>query len=65
MVGLCCALGAMVILSLEGLTLFGAYFIVIGGIILVSAFLTAMYRVSVSYTHLDVYKRQVNILCSR
>ena len=45
MVGLCCALGAMVILSLEGLTLFGAYFIVIGGIILVSAFLTAMYRV--------------------
>lgn len=43
-VGLCCALGAMIVLSFEGVTLFGAYLIVIGGLSVTSAFLTLLYR---------------------
>lgn len=44
LIGLCCALGAMVVLSFEGLTLVGGYFIVIGAISIVSAFLSLIYR---------------------
>lgn len=47
-VGLSCALGAMVVFSIQGFTLFGAYFLVIGGILITSAFLsllkTALWR---------------------
>ncbi|MCH4285107.1 MULTISPECIES: DUF1700 domain-containing protein [Bacillota] len=43
-VGLCCALGAMVVVSIQGVTIFGAYFIVIGGLILTSSFLSALYQ---------------------
>lgn len=44
-IALCCALGAMIVLSFEGLTLIGAYFIVIGGLITTGAFLTLIHRV--------------------
>lgn len=43
-IGLCCALGAMIVLSLEGFTMMGAYFLLIGAIMVTSAFLSAMYR---------------------
>lgn len=43
-VALSCALGAMVVLSVQGFTLFGAYFILIGSIMVTSAFLSALYR---------------------
>lgn len=43
-VGLCCALGAMVVVSIQGVTIFGAYFIVIGALILTSSFLSALYQ---------------------
>lgn len=43
-VALSCALGAMVVLSVQGFTLFGAYFILIGAIMVTSAFLSAFYR---------------------
>lgn len=44
-VGLCCALGAMIVLSMEGFTLIGAYFLVIGGICVTGAFLSLLYDV--------------------
>lgn len=43
-VGLCCALGAMIVFSFEGFTLIGAYLIVIGGLSVTSAFLTLLYK---------------------
>lgn len=43
-IGLCCALGAMIVFSFEGLTLVGAYFVVIGGLLVTCAFLTLLYR---------------------
>lgn len=43
-IGLCCALGAMIVLSLEGFTMMGAYFLLIGAIMVTTAFLSAMYR---------------------
>lgn len=43
-IGLCCALGAMIVLSMEGFTMMGAYFLLIGAIIVTSAFLSALYR---------------------
>ena len=44
-VALCCALGAMIVLSFEGLTLFGAYFIVIGALVATGGFLSLLYSV--------------------
>lgn len=44
-VGLCCALGAMVVMSIDGITLFGPYLLIIGGMIITGAFLSALYRV--------------------
>ena len=44
-VALCCALGAMIVLSFEGLTLFGAYFIVIGALVATGRFLSLLYSV--------------------
>lgn len=44
-IGLCCALGAMVVLSIEGFTLFGAYFLVVGGLCVTGAFLSLLYDV--------------------
>lgn len=41
-VGLCCLLGAMVVFSIQGFTLFGAYFLVVGGILVTSAFLSLL-----------------------
>lgn len=43
-IGLCCALGSMIVLSIEGLTLFGAYFIVIGALVVTCGFLSLLYR---------------------
>ncbi|MEG1732624.1 MAG: DUF1700 domain-containing protein [Longicatena sp.] len=45
MIGLCCVLGVMVVLSVQGLTLFGAYFIVIGALMATGAFISLLYRV--------------------
>lgn len=44
-IGLCCALGAMIVLSVEGLTLIGAYFIVIGALVATGGFLSLLYSV--------------------
>lgn len=44
-IGLCCALGVMIVTSFQGITLFGPYMIVIGSLIVTSAFLSALYRV--------------------
>lgn len=41
---LCCALGAMIVFSIEGFTLVGAYLIVIGGFIVTCAFLSLLYK---------------------
>lgn len=43
-IGLCCVLGAMIVLSLEGFTMIGAYFLLIGAIMVTTAFLSALYR---------------------
>ncbi|MEG0735319.1 MAG: DUF1700 domain-containing protein [Longicatena sp.] len=44
-VGLCCALGAMVVLSIQGFTLVGAYFLVVGGLFVTGAFLSLLHSV--------------------
>lgn len=44
-IGLCCALGAMIVLSIQGVTIFGVYLLVIGGLFVTGAFLNALYRV--------------------
>ena len=44
-VALCCALGAMVVFSFQGVTLFGAYFFVIGALIVCSGCLSLLHRV--------------------
>lgn len=44
MVGLCCALGFMVILSLQGVSIWGFYLIVIGAIVGTNSVLSLIYR---------------------
>lgn len=43
-IALCCMLAVMIVLSIQGVTLFGAYFIVIGALFLLAAFLSLFYR---------------------
>lgn len=44
-VGLCCVLGVMIVFSFEGVTLIGAYFMTIGGLIVISGCLSLLHRV--------------------
>lgn len=44
-VGLCCVLGVMIVFSFEGVTLVGAYFMTIGGLIVISGCLSLLHRV--------------------
>lgn len=44
-VGLCCVLGIMIVFSFEGVTLIGAYFMTIGGLIVASGCLSLLHRV--------------------
>lgn len=44
MIGLCCALGFMVVLSIQGVTIWGFYLIVIGAIVGTSSILSLIYR---------------------
>lgn len=44
-VGLCCALGAMIVLSIEGVTLIGSYLLVIGGLVVTASFMSLLHRV--------------------
>lgn len=44
-IALCCTLGAMIVLSIEGVTLIGAYLLVIGGLVVAAAFLSLLHRV--------------------
>lgn len=44
LIGLCCVLGAMVVMSIQGITLYGAYFIVCGALVVLGGFLSLLYR---------------------